>query len=488
MRSLRARRYALALVPFAAIAFVRASHLVEGDTFWGVRAGQTMVARHSVHLPDNLSWTRSGVPWHANEWGYDVALWLAYRVDGMVGLQLLVAATILLLGGVLIVAVRTFRGRVDDVFWIGLFCSPLLLGWVSARAQTVSYSMQLIDLLLLAGLFVARGRAVWGWAAALLVVQLVWVNIHEAALSGAVVAAGSATVRGVTLVRRRELSGRMAAQVVAGPVLVLLGSLGSPFGWRVFADSEQTRAQSAGVITEWRSIMTTTAGVRAEVVAGLVLLVLVAAVWRRERGTSLEGLADVWLGAALVLAVASIVAVRFVAPLMLVEIVAIFAVVRIDPLAAFVMSRRRMLSVGAAVIALALVVVGVRELTLAGEPTASTFPSARLVDEIPASCQLLNEYNDGGWISLLRGPDLRVSEDGRNVLYGRDLLERESELLAGREGVAGATSFGATCVLAAPSEGIVHELAADRQWRLVGRDSQRVLYVLRGVTDPGNAS
>jgi hypothetical protein len=477
MRAVRARHYALGLVPFAALALARLSDFVEGDTFWGVRAGQQIVAEHSARLRDNLSWPRSGVPWHPNEWGYDVVLWLAYRVDGMVGLQLLVAATILLLGVVLLAAVRAFRADVRDAFWLGLFSSPLLLGWLSARAQTVSYSLQVLELLLLARLFAANGHAIWRWAAALLALQLVWVNVHEAALSGVAVAIGSAAVRGLTLLRRRSLGWRTAGPVAAGPVIVLVGSLGGAFGWGVFDDSERTRAASAGIIVEWNSILTTSIGVRLEVVAGLVLLLVVAAVWRRERGTALESLTDVWLGAALVLAAASLLAVRFVASLVIIELVVVVAAVGIERVHVRVAAYRRLLFLGATIVALAFVVIGVRELALTGEPTASTFPSAALVRAVPADCRLLNQYNDGGWISLLRGPSLRVSQDGRNGLYGRSLLEHEGALLGGRQGVAGLTRFGATCVLAAPSEGIVRELAADPQWTLAGRDAQRVLYV-----------
>jgi hypothetical protein len=469
------------LVPFAALAFTRAGDFVEGDTFWGVRAGQQMVAEHTVHLHDVLSWTRAGQPWHPNEWGYDVALWLAYRLDGLVGLQLLVAAAIVALGVVVLAAVRAFGGAARDVFWIGLFGSPVLLDWLSARAQTFSYGMQLVELLVLARLFGARGRAVWRWGAALLALQAVWVNVHEAALSGVVVAVGCVAVRGVTLIRRRELSGRMAVQLSAGPALVLLGSVGGPFGWHVVTNSERTRAESAGVISEWKSILSATAIERAEVVAGLLLLLVVIAVWRRERGTPREALADVWLGASLVLFASSLVAVRFVALVLLVEVVSVAALARSGRLRSYVSSRVGLLNAGATIVALALVTVGVRQLTLTDEPTTSHFPSAKVVDEIPAGCRLLNEYNDGGWISLLRGPDLRVSQDGRNVLYGKMLLYREDALLAGRQGVAGVERFGVTCVLAKASGGIVHELAADPGWTLVGADSKRVLYVRRAT-------
>jgi hypothetical protein len=473
----RLRRCVLGLVPFAALALARISVFAEGDTFWGVRTGQRIVAQHSTHLHDNLSWTRAGVAWHPNEWGYDVALWLAYRADGVVGLQILLAATILLLGAVVLLAVRAFQGSARDAYWVGLFLCPLLLVWVSARAQTISYAMQLLELLLLARLFTARGRAVCVWAAALLGLQVVWVNVHEAALSGVAIASGAAALRGLTLLRNRALNLRTASRIATGPVLVLLGSLVGPSGWTVISNSEKTRAASAGVITEWDSIWHATPAVLVEGGFGLVLLLVVAHIWRRERGTSLEVLADIWFGAALTSAFASIFVVRFIAPLLLIGIVAAIAAVRSEQVQARVATHRILLDVGATAVGLILAFVGVLQLTRAGEPTSTNFPSAQLVDAIPANCQLLNEYGDGGWISLLRWPAVQVSQDGRNVLYGKALLSREQDLLAGRQGVAGLAAFGATCVLAKPSDGVVRDLADDPQWVLTGRDSQRVLYV-----------
>jgi hypothetical protein len=476
-QSLRVRRYALGLLPFAALALARLSVFAEGDTFWGVRSGQQIVARHSVHLHDTLSWTRAGAPWHPNEWGYDVVLWLAYRLDGIVGLQLLVAATVMVLGVVLLAAVRAFHGSVRDVYWVSLFCGPLLLGWLSARAQTVSYSFQLLALLVLAQLFTARGRAVFGWAAVLLGLQFVWVNLHEAAVSGVAVAVGSAAVRGVSVIRRGGLNQRSAARLLAGPAIVLVGSLGGPFGWSVFADSAHTRAASTGYIAEWAAIWHTTPTVLVQAGVAFVLLLVVGHVWRRERGTALEGLADVWLGAALVLAAASVVVVRFVAPLLLVDIVALVAAVRTGRPRTAVSTHRRLLTVAATAVAVALAATGVRQLARSGEPTSGNFPSVRLVDAIPSDCRLLNQYGDGGWISLLRGPAVRVSQDGRNYLYGRALLHRENELLAGRQGTAGLARFGASCVLANPTSGIAQELSHDPDWAVAGEDSQRILYL-----------
>jgi hypothetical protein len=472
----------LGLVPFAALALARLSVFAEGDTFWGVRTGQQIVAQHSTHLHDNLSWTRAGVAWHPNEWGYDVALWLAYRADGIVGLQILLAATILLLGAVVLVAVRAFRGTVRDAYWVGLFLCPLLLVWVSARAQTISYSMQLLELLVLARLFTARGRPVWVWAAALLGLQVVWVNVHEAALSGVAVAIGATALRGLSLLRNRSLNLPAAARLASGPVLVFLGSLGGPAGWTVVSNSEQTRSASAGVITEWDTIWHATPAVLVEGGVALVLVLAVVHVWRRERGTALETLADLWLGAAIALAVASVFVVRFIAPLLLIGIVAAIAAMRTERIHARVTTHRIVINLGATAIALILAFVGVFQLARSGEPTSTNFPSRQLVDAIPAGCQVLNEYGDGGWISLLRWPEVRVSQDGRNVLYGKALLGREQDLLAGRQGVAGITRLGATCVLAKPSDGVVKDLADNPDWVLSGTDSQRVLYVRKPVS------
>jgi hypothetical protein len=105
-----------------------------------VFAPDKIVAQHSVHLRDNLSWTRAGVAWHPNEWGYDVALWLAYRTDGLEGLQILLAATIVLLGAVVLLAVQAFQGSARDAYWVGASISAgrAEVGWERASSATLA--------------------------------------------------------------------------------------------------------------------------------------------------------------------------------------------------------------------------------------------------------------------------------------------------------------------------------------------------------------
>ena len=52
-----------------------------------------------------------------------------------------------------------------------------------------------VELIVLAGFFRARGLAAWRWAAGLVVLQAAWVNVHEAALSGVALAVGAAAVQ-----------------------------------------------------------------------------------------------------------------------------------------------------------------------------------------------------------------------------------------------------------------------------------------------------
>ena len=58
------------------------------------------------------------------------------------------------------------------------------------------------------------------------------------------------------------------------------------------------------------------------------------------------------------------------------------------------------------------------------------FPSVAAA-ALPGGCRLLNEYNDGGYLILVR-PDVPVSQDGRNDLYGPRRLQEQEDVLNDR--------------------------------------------------------
>lgn len=61
----------------------------EGDTWWHIRAGEEILRAHAWPHTETYSFTAAGTDWIAYEWLGEVAMALAYRGGGLVGLKLL---------------------------------------------------------------------------------------------------------------------------------------------------------------------------------------------------------------------------------------------------------------------------------------------------------------------------------------------------------------------------------------------------------------
>jgi hypothetical protein len=114
----------------------------------------------------------------------------------------------------------------------------------------------------------------------------------------------------------------------------------------------------------------------------------------------------------------------------------------------------------------------------AGKPRASDFP-ASAIRAIPPHCRLLNEYHHGGYIIWTR-PDVPVSQDGRNDVYGTRLLGEELDVLEDKPTAAAARmrldDWRVDCVLAFKSRPLASDLARSPGWRLVVNRNAGVLY------------
>ena len=57
--------------------------LGDGDTGWHLRTGEWIMANGAVPSVDMFAYTRSGEPWFAWEWGWDLAFGWLHREFGM---------------------------------------------------------------------------------------------------------------------------------------------------------------------------------------------------------------------------------------------------------------------------------------------------------------------------------------------------------------------------------------------------------------------
>ena len=462
-----------AVLPFVVVGAARATYFAEGDTFWATRTGAEILRQRTILLPDTFSWTVAGQLWHPNSWSYDVLLHLADQRWGRAGLGLVALLSVTATGVGVAVAGRLLGARPGPQIVVGFLAMPVLVAWLSTRPQTVSYALLPLTVGLAAVVVQRSGRRLLIGLAGLLLLSAAWVNLHLAALSAVVVTAAGL---GVLLAARprqwRTIVPRGAAVVAA----TLLGCSCSPLGWSVVGSALATRDASTTLITEWAPLWRATPACQATWLAALVGLGLTLASWRRRPQ---DVMLPVWSGATAALLVLGISAARFSAMALVLSLPAVALWVSDTDwtTARWRQSARWLAPRVVAAVAVGFSVIAVVRLPHVGEPNAGSATRA-VVDAVPAGCRVLNEYDEGGWITYLRADDgVLVAQDGRNDVYGVAVLAEVQELIDGRPGaLAELARRDVWCILLDPDRPVV-EQARSAGWVEVAADRYRVLLV-----------
>jgi hypothetical protein len=460
------------VIPFALVGAARAGSFAEGDTFWQVQTGTDVLARHTTSLTDTFSWTIAGRPWHPNSWLYDVLLALAHAW-GATGLGLAALFSVTSTGVGVAVAGRWLGSGVGPLMVTSLLAMPVLVPWLSARPQTVSYLLLPIVVGLAARVTWWRGRRLLGGLAALFVVSALWANLHLAALSGVF---ASAAGLAVLLLARRGHWLRLLPGAAAVLTAVVLGCASTPLGWSVVGSALATRDASTRLITEWAPLWRAAPICVATWLIAAGGLALIVAAWRRRPH---DDLLPVWAGATAVLLVLGVSAARFSAMALVLALPAAAVWARdTDWTGHRLLGTAKFLAVRmAAALGGTFAVLAVLWLPHLGQPSED-MPDRSVVEAIPAGCRVLNEYDDGGYITMLRNADgVRVAQDGRNDVYGEAVLVEVQSLIDGRDGALatlGREDVG--CLLLDPDRAVVGQARA-AGWRTVAADDHRVLLV-----------
>lgn len=175
-----------AWLALAALAVAWASlPLSHDDLFGHLRTGEHIVETGRVPLTDPFSFTRPGTRWVTHEWGFSLLAWWIWRLGEY---PALIAARVLLVLGIGWAVARRALAEAEDprppVTWLVLLCG-LGLWMVAAelilRAALVSELFLALTLLFLTR-FRQTGRR--GWLAAVIVLFLLWANLHSGVIFG----------------------------------------------------------------------------------------------------------------------------------------------------------------------------------------------------------------------------------------------------------------------------------------------------------------
>ena len=447
----RPRSWFLAWLAFLPIVVLRAGTLTEADTFWQIRSGLLTISHRTIPTADPFSWTVQGKPWTLNSWGFDVLIAEAYRLAGLPGVAWACAGLTMVVGGLVLLLARQLGASAFLAGMLLLLTSPLLIGWLSARPQLADYAAILVLTILMGRIAAGRGR-IWPVLAAG-IVSVVWVNLHAGELIGVAMICACA----VLLLARGDLRG--GGWCLAAGALALAGSFLNPYGFGVLNQAAQVQSASSGVIIEWQHLNPGSPLQLAALAVGLAALTLAA----RRRNLIFTG----ELGIA---AVGSVIAIRLLPILVLLALPVLAASASRPRVLRYLHSRRIVFYLGLA----AGAVVALPSLAHIGRPEPGYY-SIKVVNDIPPHCRLFNSDLLGGFVILER-PDVQVSLDTRNNLYGRQLLLAEEQVLAGKGDVTRGLA-GVGCVLVPPATGLATWLRTSHEWKLTASDPAADLFV-----------
>ena len=442
---------ALAAAFFAIVVLVRTTlPLLDGDVWWHLRAGETVLREGAVPTMDSWTVVGAGLPWISQDWMSNVLMAWLFGADERWGATLLslafgviaVAAFLVLWG-----AIGRRRPSASTLGRVVLLSAGLIVAApvLGVRVQTVDLLMIALTIGLLWGYLSDRGVR---WLIGLPVLALVWANMHAG--WPLLFALGGAVIMGEAL--DRSLGRRVDSEPLAwGQIAALAGSLATcapalilnPNGTRLLNYPFATASIQAhrDFLFEWSPPDVSTFPGQALIVF-LVAVVLPTLVLGHRHLRSAEML---WLGG---LSILSLSAIRFV--IAIGPVGAAIAAVALLP----ALADRGWLSGNLAAIfdrpprtrRLAIINLGLAVLMVLmgmGVATARVSPSAQesaIAEAMPVeataflaaerpSARIFNVYSWGGYIGR-ELPDAVVYIDGRSDVFGDAPIREYAEAIA----------------------------------------------------------
>jgi len=389
---------------FLPLLFIRAGLMAESDTFWQIRTGRITLSARALPSTDPFSWTATGRPWRLNSWGFNVLAAILEDIGGLAAVALGSEAVVAAALWVVLVLARRRNAHplvAAGTVHVAIF---LLFTFLSARPQVVDYLAVLLVVLLLEDLVREGGRP-WRSVGGVAMVSALWVNLHATALMGIGLIGAVAVASYVFPATRSRARWCLLALVAAAA-----GVLVNPYGFGVVAQSFEVADASTQSIVEWQRLDLADPSQLIPLLVGLIGLVI--AVRRREIVYAAT------LGALLV---GALYALRMLPFATLVALPLVASAASPTLVTDYIRSRRLMLTQGVVPILIVLLVLAAPVTGHLGRPDPETF-SPRLVAQLPHACHLFNTYPAGGYVILVR-PDVRVSIDSRNDMYGQRVVD-----------------------------------------------------------------
>lgn len=448
-----------------------AKGLQDADSFWHVTAGQVIVQTGKVPSADPFSFTHAGQPWTPHQWLGEV---LMYLLDARVGVTGSLVAFGLLAAAIPIwhaVALGRLGIRTPAIAGAIGLGTVVLFPYVTVRPQVISWLFMTGLIWLLRTLRPSHRR----WLLAIPLLFLAWANLHGLYVVGF----GFIGLYALFTVAGRTPMAPIRWWVVGASLLAVVASMLTPAGPEgLLYPLRYVDAGDWGLanIQEWQSPDFH------NVAHWPFLALIIALIASGGRGAPGWMVALTWITVAMGLISLRNVPIAVVAavPVLAMGIHARLPAAR--ALSARVATRRRLMEAAVAVmtIAAALVILVPRDPAAASaDAVAEKYPSRAidLLAERNPDARVLAEYGWGGYvISRLYDTGGRVFVDGRNDMYGDELLEQYSTVRSAEDGwEAIVAKYRVEALLFPPTVPIVRGFAQDAGWCEAFRDDVQVL-------------
>ncbi len=238
----------LALVVFVA-GTMWSSVLADPDSYWHIAVGRWMVENRQLPTHDMFSYTVPGVAWTAHEWLSELVLFAAYQQAGFVGLTVLVSACFAVTAAYLM---RFLFDRLEPIHAIpiGFVFLAVMSTHFLARPHVLVWPLTALWVGTLTEAGEQRRGPPW-W---LLIVLLLWANLHASYTLGlglAAALAADAIWQRETMAERIATTKRWALFGAGCVVAVLCNPHG--YGSLVHAVSVMGMKQTLALVNEWKS-------------------------------------------------------------------------------------------------------------------------------------------------------------------------------------------------------------------------------------------
>lgn len=424
----------------------------DSDTGWHIRTGERILMTHALPRTDPYSFLRADAPWVAWEWGSDVLMGLAHRIDGLRGVAAMFALAIAACTWVWF----RLHWAAGGNFYIACAMMPPMINTASlhwlARPHVFSW------LFLIGAVWYAERAPVrFGvkQAIAIAAATSLWANLHASFFFAPIIAlifAVSHFIRPLIWDLNKAEESSRARWFLFASAAALAGSLVNPYGWRLHAHlaSYLMDGELLDRVAEFQSFNFHAAG------SAQILVTLALAAMGGTLALTQKNVAHFLLAAMLcVAALRSARALPLVALLILPLANAAFcnaframhelrpSVSRWLDHAMIYANRtltldRRLNGAPFAIVAIAAILLALRIPAAAariGFP-ADEFPVAAsdAVEKLPSDARLFAPDKYGGYLIYRFNGARKVYFDGRSDFYGAAFMKQYIELVEVRPG------------------------------------------------------